>query len=231
MDQRGVRHDQSPAAGAAGWRHQLGRYLERPHGRGRRGDLPGAQKLSSTRTCRRTPARAQTRIRQSSPSPARIISGSWQRVRSRASTKRCCPTSWRYGSRSGAITPSLPRSGVRRTLRSQEPAWCRLPLPTDLVDNNSTHGLLDALGLEAANFERCDAAAEGAETWSDRINWTSAAADSAFNAVEICGQMRNADQVHASVVEGIACRWRDKAAETVVLRHQLVEARRAELVS
>jgi hypothetical protein len=89
--------------------------------------------------------------------------------------------------------------------------------------------LLDMLGLESANYDRCAAEAEKAETASGRISWTSGMVESAFNAVEICGKIWDADQVHASVVESIACRWRDVAAEAVVLRHQLVEARRAEL--
>ena len=97
------------------------------------------------------------------------------------------------------------------------------------MEVNSTHGLLDMLALESANYDRCVAEAKKADTASGRINWTSGIVESAFNAVEICGKMRDADQVHANVVEGIGCRWRDIAAEAVVRRHQLIEARRAEL--
>jgi hypothetical protein len=97
------------------------------------------------------------------------------------------------------------------------------------VEANSTHALLDMLGLESANYDRCAAEAEKADTASGRINWTSGMVEAAFNCVEVCGKMRDADQVHASVVEGIACRWRDIATEAVVRRYQLVEARRAEL--
>jgi hypothetical protein len=94
------------------------------------------------------------------------------------------------------------------------------------MDNAEANGVLDLIELEAANHSRCKTQAMQAVCASEAISCLSAALESAHGGCELAGRLRDH---HPDAADNLVNRWRDEAARLTVLRHRVVETRRAEL--